>query len=828
MICLIRIPIILALSLSSVLAAKRPVQPVDALEYLPHFEWAQHNVGKLCAGATNRGQVADANIANGIPGSEYPINSEIDYFRTCGLWIGGIIGRDTLVSNVNGYGICWSHEFLPDSGIAGAIEYVSAIVTNPNYAKGGISDQDFIARYTDTIIPETEDPFDNRPHIPLNIDITQSSYAWGIGYTEDFVLVHYNVQNIGNNDIRRMFIGLVTKAFVFHPARIEPYECNGISGFIQTAPDQANVCIDQDTLNLMWFADNDGSPNEQGNYDFASPTAVAAIQLIDYPDECDRVNFNWWTDLYSFAYEYQYAPRLAPTDDDPFREIGPDLTNPQGDCNRYYLLSHPEIDYDQMWTAIDHTGEGFLPPPTRIVAWDIADGSKTVNVLSFGPIDLPAGASTEFTIAIVMGDNFHTDPSAYETTFNALVPPAYEEKLDFSDLIQNARVAKWVYDNPGFDTDNDGYAGEFCWQRTWRDTTDNGVDDSVAVDSFKYYYTGDGLPDWRPMSPPPPPVIRVIPDHGKVTIRWNGQAVELVPDNLSGEIDFEGYRVYMAEDDRLSDFVILRSYDIDDYFVYEYLPAKRRWEIINYSAKTDSLRSIYGPDFDFSQYYDEFHYFLDYYSSRIFFFRQQDWNHSDVNNPLGIHKVYPNADLNDLHDLTEEGWHRYYEYEYTIDNLQPSKAYYFSVTAFDYGSSQYNIGALETSPLANAVREFPLPSSDVVEEQGLEVIVYPNPYRIDDGYARAGYENRDRSKAAQWARRIHFINLPKICTIRIYTVSGDLVREIKHYCPEGGPESQHEEWNVISRNTQAITTGIYIWSVRSEMGEQLGKLVIIK
>ena len=59
-------------------------------------------------------------------------------------------------------------------------------------------------------------------------------------------------------------------------------------------------------------------------------------------------------------------------------------------------------------------------------------------------------------------------------------------------------------------------------------------------------------------------------------------------------------------------------------------------------------------------------------------------------------------------------------------------------------------------------------------------------------------------------------------------MSGDLVQQIDHYYPGGGPESQHERWNLISRNTQAVVTGIYIWHVSSEMGEQMGKLVIIK
>lgn len=138
------------------------------------------------------------------------------------------------------------------------------------------------------------------------------------------------------------------------------------------------------------------------------------------------------------------------------------------------------------------------------------------------------------------------------------------------------------------------------------------------------------------------------------------------------------------------------------------------------------------------------------------------------------------------------------------------------------------MGVLETSPLINVVREFPLPSSETVEKEGLGVMVYPNPYRADGGYARDGYENRHRTKRVEWSREIHFANLPKVCTIRIYTLAGDLVQEIKHYHPEGDPGSQEETWNVISRNTQSVMSGIYIWSVRSDCGEQLGKLVIIK
>jgi len=43
----------------------------------------------------------------------------------------------------------------------------------------------------------------------------------------------------------------------------------------------------------------------------------------------------------------------------------------------------------------------------------------------------------------------------------------------------------------------------------------------------------------------------------------------------------------------------------------------------------------------------------------------------------------------------------------------------------------------------------------------------------------------------------------------------------------GHPTSMHEEWDLITRNTQLVVAGIYYYSVESEYGNQVGKLVII-
>ena len=85
-----------------------------------------------------------------------------------------------------------------------------------------------------------------------------------------------------------------------------------------------------------------------------------------------------------------------------------------------------------------------------------------------------------------------------------------------------------------------------------------------------------------------------------------------------------------------------------------------------------------------------------------------------------------------------------------------------------------------------------------------ETHIYPNPY----------------IKGKSLAERISFINLPKEATIRIYTVSGKLVKTIKHLDTVDG---NSEEWNISD-----IASGIYVYTVISSQGKKTGKVSIIK
>ncbi len=97
-----------------------------------------------------------------------------------------------------------------------------------------------------------------------------------------------------------------------------------------------------------------------------------------------------------------------------------------------------------------------------------------------------------------------------------------------------------------------------------------------------------------------------------------------------------------------------------------------------------------------------------------------------------------------------------------------------------------------------------------------QIKVVPNPYIV-----RAMW---DKSREH---RHIEFTHLPSECTIRIYTLAGDLVRIIKHSATaeEGGTAI----WDLLTRNNQWAASGIYIYHISTPDGKsKVGKFAIIR
>jgi hypothetical protein len=138
------------------------------------------------------------------PSAEYPAGSGIGYLFWGGLWLGAMVENHPYVS-VGCDGWFLVHEMWPDAGEKGAIKERSVRRNVSCYSPDAVSEQDIIAVYTDTsadipLSPDDKDPWDNRKHFPLGLEITQKSYSWSYEYAEDFVLIDFFIKNIGEEN----------------------------------------------------------------------------------------------------------------------------------------------------------------------------------------------------------------------------------------------------------------------------------------------------------------------------------------------------------------------------------------------------------------------------------------------------------------------------------------------------------------------------------------------------------------------------------------------------------------------------------------------------
>ncbi len=838
----------------------------------PFIDIVMHDVNNLVISLKNNGiigpDVYNGGGTNGIEFMSFP-RATSRLYPTPHLWVGGIVGRDTLVSN--------TIEFWPasqESQLASNEGFdVRSILDTGSLGESASSEQDISFIYYDTLVESFftgTDELENRPHIPLNLKIKQTSYAWSFEFAEDFIIFDYVITNIGDRTIEKAYLGLEVRG---------GFDLDIISGFKETAPAfslKPTNCQFEDTVNLWWAADNDGNPTGgQKFFDEGQPTSVTAIKLLSLPSDTLTISYNWWDD--SDSGPNDWGPRRVATSTKPFRNMAGILGTPKGDKNRYYVMSSGEFDYDQIFSAIDHSKDGWLPPGDNSFVIALGPGFGSHNhhfdLITFGPLTLAPQAKAHFAFALVGGENFHVDTENSIDPFN---PDEFMSKVVWDDLVKNSNWASWVYDNPGVDTDNDGYRGKFrvCVNSSGTiidttvivDTFMTPPDTTILIDTFEgplsadtIFYTGDGVPDIRAASPPPAPTVRFEPTVGEIAIEWNGILSETTPDVFSGEVDFEGYRVYLGLERTSVGLVLQSSYDFEDFTQY-YLSSgsgvNARWIILHKPFSLPEVQDLYA---DGNRDYEPTDNGISNplgFGDSVFYFVKQDFNQSDLTDPKGIQTIYPDepyphtlvldsAFKSDTvytdpitgkttfyqdGELTPDGLRfKYFEYRYTVRNLLPSLKYFASVTAFDFGSQGTNLPFLETNPVRTAVEMFALDRVAQQPAADLNVIVYPNPYRINGGYRGDGFEGRGRETfQAERTRALHFMNLPPVCKILVYSLDGDLIRQIDHDEAPESPTAMQDTWDLITRNLQVAVSGIYYYVVETPDGStQIGKFVLI-
>ncbi|MBZ0266386.1 hypothetical protein K8I28_17145 [bacterium] len=880
-----------------------PVKP----EYNPTIDVIQtenrlHDVGNIWLTITNYGYFGnDGSDRDGFledpctgewsPQAEFPANSGIQYLFMGAMWIGAIIQEEgfeyaRVSTGVEGWLASANDPYLgreffpghePGNGIVerssrqNAYNCLGEFITSDE----AVSEQDFISSYTDThrVSPlgsELSTPRDG-PHVPLGIKVTQKSYAWSYNYARDFIIIDYEIENIANNFLKNLFVGLYVDADVGHVSesgnnRAQDDIC-GFKTSYQYQPQGSNQEYTL-TINTAYISDNDGRPrNVNSGNDFSGP-GVTGTRVVRAPNPKLRTSFNWW--ISNTDANNDFGPAWE-DDHSPGNWTGT-LGTPEDDERKYFVLSNREFDYDQIRVNdpayISGNSQEFVNRFTNEVleahdwripdagnADDLANGFDTRYLLSWGPLGvfdhideggnriyrLNPGEKFSMTIAYVAGENFHDrqhpQPSSEQIDY---------ELFDFSDFQYNADWAAKVYDNPMIDTNGDGWFGEdvgvdgiysdsigdtlrwinwnnelFTAVYTEPDSGElDGVfqlEEDLAPRPIQYDYTynnelfdqGDGEPDFRGPPPPEVPILTSSSDTKNVYLKWGKfpSESEEYQDPFSRLQDFEGYRIYVSNTGLETEFSLVAEYDRIDFAYY---------------SERDSLMSIPIAT------------------------TQPDTLPEIMTNTLGVtgflRPVGPNIGLASLVDPDVDSM-----YVFDIGETNPMIPRYYTVTAFDYGDPFSGTEPLETAKSANML--YLAPSGTDRKKPG----VVPNPYRADMDYTQqhmqliydvdttfVAWENRNDGTPnyfPQTDRRMYFYNLPKKCYIRIFTVSGDLVTLIDHNISGNRISnwvSDHAEvWDLNSRNQQQVVSGLYFFSVEdrtagNEGHIDVGKFVIIR
>ena len=374
---------------------------------------------------------------------------------------------------------------------------------------------------------------------------------------------------------------------------------------------------------------------------------------------------------------------------------------------------------------------------------------------------------------------------------------------------------------------------------------------------------------WLVGMAPPPPGLRLWPTDSRVHVFWDDVSM-ITKDIRLQTIDFESYRIWRADNwqrpfgssltngpesslwQMIAEYDLVNNYvtrrEIDNVVYLDTIPlgANTGLEVISYRPVCLDNPAYAGLADSMQVVVD-----MDPTNSRI--------TRPPVRNPdgspdmdyypiIGRWETYPDVmdtvwaytyrapDAAAVPPVVEKHATRYFEY---VDrDIHNGFIYFYSVTASDHAllpaanedGITLPVGpGLIGDPGSSFASTVPGATSQTAEQRaqfGVNIYVYPNPATRD---ALAEYQELFPAGDDPTGVRVTFTNLPAAQnTIKIYTVSGDLVQTISHNGLNG---SGHVSWNLMSRNGQEIVSGVYLYTVQSDdsaFEDFVGKFVVVR
>jgi hypothetical protein len=112
-------------------------------------------------------------------------------------------------------------------------------------------------------------------------------------------------------------------------------------------------------------------------------------------------------------------------------------------------------------------------------------------------------------------------------------------------------------------------------------------------------------------------------------------------------------------------------------------------------------------------------------------------------------------------------------------------------------------------------------NNKLADTQLSKIDVVPNPY-----LGAATWERRNLNSTGRGERKIDFIHLPAQCTVRIYTITGALIKTLTK---DSGYLDGSLSWNLVTEDGMDAAYGVYLYHVDAPgIGEHIGKFALIK
>jgi hypothetical protein len=776
-----------------------------------------HNVGEIQMHVGNWGQFGSW-PGNGLtfseaPSAQWPAGSGVEYLFVAGLWIGALKAGVPAVSTA-----AYAFEFRPSQDPRDIMYRAAEGSRGGNRApseskdddKDGVVDEDWLNGYDDDGDGLIDEDFaavskqmfvcqytDDQPsatqiypqHNPLNLHIRQESYQWEEDRFDDFVGAQFIITNRGTNVLEEVFIGFFADGDA-GPRDVDNYWEDDATGRVAVPV----LCTDLGpvSMDIAFVFDADGDAGRTLGY--------LGIMFLDHTIDPNG----------------EFAPRrvgistYANFSGSASFEEGGDPTN---DFERYELLSSRVIERDaqvprdyRMLMAAGPFKE-LLPGSTLVFQTAFVIGNRRDGMIA-------NGANAQLTFEGAWFDLIPTNlpiPTGYAGRETRVEGPAEGIAID-TCRFKNApplNIARGQY----------VYINNDCAQENlFQISCGYPPEDSVK------FMTGVGGAEtqvfWIVGTAPAPPFMRIDDTSTDgVTIYWDNFS-ETQPDVKNPELfDFEGYRIFRADN-----WTRPSGTSADNG------PPKELWKLL---VGMDLVNN-FGEDTGLDRYrYEPLTHIL---SASV----KRDM----INSVKQYLTEYPAAEPPCPQGVTTEvcdtlealaAWElgltdigRQY-YRYVDRAMHRGRPYFYAVTAGDHAVASdgaFSEG-LVGDPSSNFVFIEPGgPSQADYAYNEDEVYVVPNPATTESMQPwTLGPNNEDPTGI-----KVEFRNLPADQgLIRIFTLSGDLVEEINF---DGRTGNGTIEWDLVSRNGQDVTSGVYLFSIETETNtaykRKIGKFVVIR